>query len=179
MQINFRSELGKLLDKFDLPRVVAELGNAEGRFSQQICEWGIDKLYMIDLWKRIPGQAGDGNFPDEWHENNFLEAMERTAPWQHKVTVFRGLTKDMIPLIPDNSLGMVYIDAAHDYDNVVSDLVMSFKKVVSGGIISGHDYLGYPSVNRAVNDFCKNCGYEIHVVPDEEPAMASFYFIKP
>lgn len=179
LEIKFRKDLGLLLSHFSLPRVVCEVGNAEGRFSQEICQWGIDRLYMIDLWQRIVGQSGDGNFPNEWHENNFMEAMQRTSQWQHKVTVLRGLAKDMIPMIPDNSLGIVYIDAAHDYDSVVSDLVLSFKKVVSGGIISGHDYLGYPSVNRAVNDFCGNCGYKINIIPEDEPNNASFYFIKP
>lgn len=176
MEIKFRKDLGLLLNHFNLPRIVCEEGCAEGLFSKQICEWVLDEFWMIDLWHQIRGQAGDGNFDESWHSNNFKEAMERVGKYQ--VNVLRGLTKDMIPELPDNHFGMIYIDAAHDYDNVYRDLTLSYPKVVSGGIISGHDYLGYSSVNRAVNDFCKQMDLEINIVPDEEPAMASFWVRK-
>jgi hypothetical protein len=180
MEIKFRKDLGQLLDHFKLPRIVAELGNAEGLFSKQILEWGIDQFYMVDTWESIKGQAGDGGFANSWHHNNFNEAMERVSPWKEKVVVLRGLTKDMIPQIPYNHLGMVYIDAAHDYSSVYTDLTLSYPKVVSGGIISGHDYLN-PSygVNKAVHDFCGPQHLEIHVVPDEDSSMSSFWFRKP
>jgi hypothetical protein len=176
-EIKFRSELGRLLGEFNLPRIVCEEGCAEGLFSKQICEWGLDEFWMIDLWHRIPGQSGDGNFSEDWHLNNYKEAMERVSKYNPKV--LRGFTKDMIPQLPDNHFGMIYIDAAHDYPSVVSDLTLSLPKVVSGGIISGHDYLGYISVNKAVHDFCDPQHLEIHVVPDEESSMSSFWFRKP
>jgi len=179
MEIKFRSELGKLLDYYyNLPRIVCEAGCAEGLFSKQICEWGIDRFFMIDNWETIKGQSGDGGFDNSWHSKNYEEAVARVKPWEEKVSIMKGMTKDMIPIIPDRYLGMIYIDAAHDYDSVLNDLELSYPKVVMGGIISGHDYLGYPSVNRAVNEFCKKRGLEINVVPDEEPAMASFWCIK-
>jgi hypothetical protein len=56
---------------------------------------------------------------------------------------------------------------------------LSLPKVVNGGIIAGHDYLGYESVQNAVDLFCMSFGFELHIVPDEEPAMASFWFRKP
>lgn len=181
MQINFRSELGKLLDEFNLPRIVCEEGCAEGLYSKQICEWGIDEFWMIDNWETITGQAGDGGFDESWHSKNNREAIERVWSFKNmKLHVLKGLTKDKIPLIPDNHLGMVYIDAAHDYDSVLSDLKLSFPKVVSGGIISGHDYLNMSyGVHKAVNDFCNNTGFVINIIPDEEPAMASFWVRKP
>lgn len=179
MEVKYRKHLGVLLDHFKLPRRVAELGCAEGLYSQQICEWGLEKFFMIDNWEMIPGQVGDGGFDNSWHYKNYNEAVQRVKPWEESVCIMRGLTKDMIPLLPDNYLGMVYIDAAHDYVNVFTDLALSYTKVVAGGIISGHDYLGYPSVYSAVNDFAKQMGVTINLIPDEEPAMASFWFVKP
>lgn len=181
-EIKFRKDLYLLLDEFKLPRVVAELGNAEGRFSKQICEWGIHRLYMIDLWHRIPGQSGDGNFDESWHSNNYKEAMDRIEPWKDKVTVLRGLTKDMIPRIPDNSLGLIYIDAAHDFESVRFDLYMTYDKVVPGGIISGHDYLNASptyGVNKAVKDFASFLGVSINIIHEDEPNNASFWIQKP
>jgi hypothetical protein len=176
MEIKFRSELGKLLDEFSLPRIVAELGCAEGLFSKQICEWGIDRFFMIDNWETIPGQSGDGGFDASWHSKNYNEAVERVKPWEDKVCIMKGMTKDMIKLIPDKYLGMVYIDAAHDYNSVMHDLLKSIPKVVKGGIVAGHDYLNESyGVRRAVDLASKN-RWEVHVIPDEEPAMASFWF---
>jgi hypothetical protein len=182
MEIKFRKDLNLLLDEFKLPRIVCEAGVAEGRLSRQICEWGIDKLYLIDNWRTIQGQKGDGSFDQSWHDNNFMEAMERTAPWQHKVTVFRGLTKDMLPLIPNNSLGLIYIDAAHDYKSVLEDLMLSYDKIVSGGIISGHDFLNLSpnyGVNKAVYDFVPGRATQLNLIPEDEPNNASFWFQKP
>lgn len=180
MEVKYRKHLGVLLDHFKLPRRVAELGCAEGLYSQQICEWGLEKFFMIDNWEMIPGQVGDGGFDNSWHYKNYNEAVQRVKPWEESVCIMRGLTKDMIPLLPDNYLGMVYIDAAHDYDSVYNDLSLIYDKVISGGIISGHDYLNMNyGVNRAVKEFCAEICVKIEIVHDEEPAMASFWFVKP
>ena len=178
-KLNYRIELGTLLTDLNLPWVVAEIGCAEGRFSQQILSWGIDKLFMVDNWGTIRNQTGDGAFDQSWHDKNFLEAMHRTAVHSDKIVVLRGMSNEMISHIPDNSLGMAYIDCCHEYGCTKSDLELCFPKVVSGGIIAGHDYLNMSyGVNRAVKEFCEG-KYEISVIDEEEPSMASFYFIKP
>src|SRR5574337_475147 len=46
----------------------------------------------------------------------------------------------------DNSLDFVFIDAGHEYEDVISDIKYWFPKVRSGGIISGHDYNDTPYV---------------------------------
>ena len=53
----------------------------------------------------------------------------------------------------------MYVDAAHDYDNVSKDLEMCLRIVKPGGLISGHDYVRWvdPTVRHgvveAVNEF--------------------------
>lgn len=54
----------------------------------------------------------------------------------------------------DASLDFVYIDAAHDYDNVIADIKAWLPKVKPGGTLAGHDY-GSIGVYRAVNEVFK------------------------
>lgn len=179
MFIQFRHQLGELLTHYNLPKVVLELGVAEGWFTKDILKWNLDKLYLIDNWATISSQTGDGAFNQEWHDKNYLQLLERVAPFKDKVEIFRGLTTDMANNIPDESLGMIYIDACHEYECVKKDLELYYPKVVPGGIIAGHDFLNLSyGVNRAVKEFCKD-RFEINVVPDEHESMASFWFIKP
>jgi hypothetical protein len=56
-------------------------------------------------------------------------------------------------------LDMVFIDGAHDYDSVYSDLTAWLPRVKDGGILAGHD-IDSPDVQRALED----AGIEYHVV---------------
>ena len=61
---------------------------------------------------------------------------------------------EAVHLYVDNSLDFVFIDAAHDYENVTKDIEAWFPKVKTNtGIISGHDYAWGPEVKKAVDDF--------------------------
>lgn len=47
---------------------------------------------------------------------------------------------------------IVYIDASHEYEYVIQDIISWLPKVKSGGIICGDDYIaGWPGVVKAVN----------------------------
>ena len=66
-------------------------------------------------------------------------------------------------LYNNNSLDFVFIDASHDYKNVVSDILAWYPKVKNGGIFAGHDYGGnaWPGVESAVNEFIEKNKYEL------------------
>jgi len=48
-------------------------------------------------------------------------------------------------------LDFVYLDAAHDYDNVKLDIKCWYPKVREGGILGGHDIID-EGVKKAVNE---------------------------
>jgi hypothetical protein len=65
-------------------------------------------------------------------------------------------------IFPDKSLDFVFIDAAHDYESVLTDLELWFPKIRDGGIIAGHDYCEhYNGVIKAVNEFFE--GYVVEL----------------
>jgi hypothetical protein len=171
--ITYRSELHKIID-LSLP--AAEIGVAEGLFSRDILTWGVVKLYMVDLWAHQPDVTGDGNSSQEWHEINYENAMRLVYPFGEKAVVLRGMSAEMASKVPDESLGFLYLDAAHDYDNVLKDLQHWVPKVVRGGVIAGHDYLNPAyGVKEAVMEFTKN-KFKVQPIPDISTVHAGFWF---
>jgi hypothetical protein len=178
MFIEYRRQLPELLRLLNLPMVAVECGSAEGRFAVELLNSGIEKLYLVDAWRQL-NQAGDGGFDQSWHDGNYQQMLERTKAFGDKVVILRGLSHEMAEHIPDESLGLVYIDADHSYEGCMRDLESYYNKVVDGGIVAGHDFLNMAyGVNRAAKQFCEEMKIEINVVPDEHESMASFWFIK-
>jgi len=73
----------------------------------------------------------------------------------------------MAKLIPDNSLGFIYIDACHYFDHVMADLQAWVPKLVYGGVCALHDY-GSPDydVKRAAEAFT-NGKYKINILKED------------
>jgi hypothetical protein len=179
MEIKYRRDLINLLREFKLPLEVAEIGVAEGLFSRDMLMWGIDRLYCIDSYRQIHGTTGDGNFPDSWHQTNSSKSKELLRPWLGKVTWLEGLSSEMAIYVPDQSLGLLYIDADHSYEGVMQDLERYYSKVVPGGIIAGHDYLNNAyGVREAVGDFCIKYHHTVKCISEDKREDAGFWFQK-
>lgn len=175
--VKYRAELNKIID---LSKPVAELGCAEGNFSRDMLEWGVE-LYMVDLWDTIPGQRGDGGYEKEWHEKNYQEAMKKVAKYGDRVHVLRGMTAEMAKYVEDESLGLLYLDADHSYDGVMRDLEAWWPKLSKGGYCSSHDYLsGEYGVQQAVKDFTRRHKiFEVLTIPENKAVDAGCLFRKP
>jgi predicted O-methyltransferase YrrM len=57
-------------------------------------------------------------------------------------------------MFADESIDFVYIDASHEYDDLVADIKAWLPKLNKGGIMAGDDYgVGvHPDVKRAVDE---------------------------
>lgn len=183
MHIKYRNQLGELLEHFGLTGDAVEIGVAEGRLSQVLIHFpSITKLYLIDAWRTL-NQTGDGSNEQDWHDKNFAEVQERVSKLNHKAVFLRGMSYEMIPKIPNDSLVLAYIDCDHSYEGCLGDLFRVYDKVKKGGIIAGHDYLNFNpiyGVNRAVKEFVNilEPKPQVHVIEEDETPMASFWFQK-
>ena len=95
----------------------------------------------------------------EFHKN--IEPV-RMVVNAHRTTSLEGSKK-----YENESLDFVFIDAAHDYENVLLDIQNWFPKVKKGGVIAGHD-ITYHEVQRAVSEYSLENGIEIQVNFDED-----------
>jgi len=89
-------------------------------------------------------------------------------------SVLIGRSDEVYNKLHDNTFSMIFIDAAHDYKSVKSDLNNFYPKLKSGGVFAGHDY-GEKScgVGQAVDEFVKSNSLKLDVM------TASWILIKP
>ncbi len=180
MEIKHRIQLNKLMPKRKLTGV--EIGVASGLFSNDmLMNWKIKTLYLVDVWKCVATQKGDGSSPQPWHDFNFESMRRLMANHNKKTIIMQGFSVDMAAKIKDESLDFVYLDADHSYEGVMSDLMAWFPKLRPGGLVAGHDYLNVAyGVNQAVEEFCFDQTPLLAplIIPEHKAEDAGFYFIK-
>lgn len=64
----------------------------------------------------------------------FLNNISKLDPIDlNKIYIHRGLSEDVVPLFPNESFDIIYIDGNHDRKYVLEDAVLCFKKLKLGG----------------------------------------------
>lgn len=178
--IQHRGQLVDLMKELKLPMVAVECGVAEARFSIELWQAGIEKLYLIDIWEKIPFISGCASFDNDWHKDNYSTVISlfKKEIAEQKVFLLKGFTYQMAEKIPDNSVGLVYIDADHSYNGVRTDIEYFIPKLVKGGIMSFHDFGNKAyGVKDAVWDYTKGEGI-VEILEDGKDENIGAYFIK-
>lgn len=170
-----RSYIVELCAQFGLTRG-AEIGVAEGRFSEEFCKKIPDiKLFCIDTWA-----VGDDhmsiNVGAEKAEKRYQEAKKRLAPYN--ASLIRTKSMDIVRDFEPETLDFVYIDACHDFDYVMQDIIEWSKRVKKGGIVAGHDYYKFTNsgVIEAVDAYIKCHRINLAFITNE--LTPSFFWIK-
>jgi cephalosporin hydroxylase len=169
-----RKELIDFFQEHYQTGVGAEVGSYQGEFSSEIAKVYKGKIIDIDWYSENDLQYHPHNKPD------FLARMEGL-----NYELREGKSVDVAKTIEDESLDWVYIDADHRYEAIKADLEAYFPKVRKGGVVSGHDYTHHQvswtepyvfGVIEAVNEFCKEHGYEVNVTSDS--GYPNWWFVK-
>lgn len=177
MNIKYRSELWKLIQ--DTPGDVAEIGVAEGRLSREIINWPNRrfKLYLVDRWRSVPTQKGDGGNPQSWHDKNLQDVTKLQEEFPGDVVILRGDSVAQATHVLPGSLALAYLDGDHSYDGVLRDLRAWHPKVAKGGFIALHDYENRNyGVKGAVQTFCLEKQIKINLIPENKPEDAGAWF---
>jgi len=88
---------------------------------------------------------------ENWLYEHFLDNID---PVKSIINPIRKPSLEAVKLYDNESLDFIFIDAAHDYENVLKDIKAWYPKTkLKTGVIAGHDYSWGPEVKKAVNDF--------------------------
>lgn len=181
MEIRYRRDLHKLIPDIS-NAVCVELGCAECFFASDIANWGVKKLYAVDLWESHPEIPGDAGSSQAWHNANYQACKKRFEPFGQRVEILRGPTVAMAGLI-NEPLDFVNVDACHSYACVKADIEAYWPKLKRGGIMAFHDYeMAQYGVKRAVLDFIASLSPQfqsIYLLPEDKTEDAGAYLVKP
>jgi predicted O-methyltransferase YrrM len=135
------------------PKVFIELGSWMGEsaisIARAIPENGI--LYCVDTWMGSKEHANDPKLLTLY--NQFLSNIVHTG-LKNKVVPIQMRTDEAITYFYMNNIlaDAIYIDASHEYEDVVKDIENYWPIVRPGGVLCGDDH-DWPDVKKAVDEF--------------------------
>lgn len=162
--VDERIKLAEIFQDHFKTGIGAEIGVLFGAYTKQILENGWrGSVLCVDCWK------------EEDQLKTAIDTLDR-----NRTIIVRAPSMEAVKLIKDNSLDWVYIDADHSYKGAREDIYGWYPKVRSGGIISGHDYVPWDSLDeqekrdhsyvernevyKAVDEFCAERDYKFELL---------------
>ena len=181
-----RNALARLLPKH---AVWAEIGVYRGDFSNYVMEnCSPTELYLVDNWdweladhnpleddaEQFKGFSGKihwdhfGDDPKATQEKNYQYVVSRFST-NTNVKILRGKSSTLIKTLPDTYFDLMYVDANHQYEAVLRDMIDAKSKLKPGAIMMMNDFYEGPGgaeqnlgVMGAVNTFVKR--YNFHYI---------------
>lgn len=156
----------------------AEIGVKKGEYSERLCRHmrGL-KLKSIDPWHRFRRNS------QQRMDIYFNMTCNALSPYG--VEIIRKTSMEAVKDVPNGSLDFVYIDAMHEFDPVIMDIICWSPKVRIGGIVAGHDYTPptvFCGVMAAVDTYTKahdiKRWYVTSGIGKSERGAPSFFWIK-
>lgn len=166
------------------PRRIAEVGTWKGASALHMAslarEFGIEgcEILCIDTWLGSVEHWHVRDQPD-YYRSLKLRHGHPTLYFTFLANVVRAGAQDIIVPFPIASTGaarllmanrivfdMIYIDAAHQYEEVLLDATLFWNLVRPGGVLFGDDYSpSFPGVIEAVDRFAAEHGLKLQTIP--------------
>jgi hypothetical protein len=148
----------------------AEIGVQRGTYSQCLMRAN-PKLHLlcIDSWAPFTHHS------QEWQNAQLSRARKRLRGFDCEFIIKPSL--EAVKEVPDGSLDFVYIDALHDFDSVMMDIISWAPKVRRDGIVSGHDYsVNYTcGVIAAVDAYARAHNISMYYITPKDTQMSWFW----
>lgn len=94
----------------------------------------------------------------------YEEFLFNTLQVSHVIKPVQMLSVEAASKYKDQSLDFVFIDASHEYEDVLEDIKAWMPKIKSRGWIGGHDYVEgrkyWEGVHDAVNEYFKDTSFQ-------------------
>ncbi len=160
--------LGKLFAELGF-KEGAEIGTDQGEYAEFLMKTIPDlNLLCIDPWRTQAyeyNEQPESREPQSFFDSRYQETVGKLKSFEN-CHIIRESSMEAVSIVGNNNLDFVYIDGNHDFLNVTQDIHYWLKKVRSGGILAGHDYVRYPSrkfnhVQKVVNAYTQS----YHLLP--------------
>lgn len=156
-----RKELAVLCRELNFQTAV-EIGVASGEYSAEVMAlnpslmmWGVDPYERYEGYNDYKLRSTFERMESEAHAK-----LDQYPNYQFKKKFSLDVARDF-----GTPLDFVYIDGNHSGTAVREDIEAWAPKVVSGGIIAGHDFTGrWPSLRHEVISYCKRNGIQLFVL---------------
>jgi hypothetical protein len=148
---------------------VLEIGVAVGDFSAFLVDlYAPAHFAAVDLFdlhehEIVWGMRTVDMFQGKTHQDFYTERMKALYPGDLRIE--QGFSAEGIARLPDQAYDIIYIDAAHHYENVIEDARLALEKIKIGGFLVFNDYLmmdhyyGTPyGVVKAANELITQTG---------------------
>merc|ERR1712113_730848 len=129
------------------------MGRIQGRLRRQNATTGMPHYFLIDTWRhKPPGElyVDTANVKDHQQYANFKAAAKNVRNFWPHVSMLQLSSREAVSLFKDDSLGLLYLDARHDYCAVREELELYWPKIAPGGVAGGDDF------GLAPWDLCEN-----------------------
>ena len=116
------------------------------------------KFYSVDTWEGSDEEAHHKIISELKSQgktlfDEYLNNLEDCGVIDYVIPI-KSTSIDAANTFEDNSIDFIHIDASHDYDNVLADIIAWYPKVKPGGLITGDDYI-WGGVKKAVDEYFK------------------------
>jgi len=135
---------------------ILEVGSWMGRSTRALADHTSGSVTAVDTWKGSEEEEHVRTLEgksEEWLQKEFFKNMSGLPA--SRIGAFRGSSLEAAKYYKHMGcvFDMIFVDAAHDYENVKADLLAWGPLVSKGGLFCGHDYSpNWPEVVRAVDE---------------------------
>ena len=167
---DFQNIYTKMVNNFTDDSHFVEIGCWKGRSTSYLAVEILNsnkriKFDCIDTWDGSAEHLDPSHwaFVPEFIDDKdwiYFQFIKNTRPIGEIINPIRTTSLKGSSLYPNRSLDFVFIDASHEYKDVIKDLHAWYPKVKKGGYIGGHDYSTWDGVKLAVDEFFNGMEFE-------------------
>lgn len=130
---------------------IVEIGSWMGRSTRIMADNTSGTVIAVDTWEGTPAEHSE--IMKALTPENLFKAFQLHTADCHNIVPFKGTSVHAASYIMAPDFDMIFIDAAHDYDNVKADIEAWLPRLAEGGLLCGHDFTYSKGVEQAVREF--------------------------
>jgi len=148
----YAEQVRKAKDKAVFVEVGAWRGKSTAFMGVEI--YNSQKDIMFDVVDTFEGSGTDYQKSQLSNGSIYQEFMDNIEPVADVMNILVTTSLNASLCYDNETVDFVFIDASHEYEDVLADIKAWWPKIKKGGTLAGHDYNSptHPGVTKAVNE---------------------------